>query len=647
MKSSHRLGLRGRLFIAFGALSAVTVLASIVSWISYNHLGNELNHVVKGNIHTLSLMAELRERGTKVTLMAPTLLAAKNESSRQEIWQELELNITSMSHLLPQVTETAEDPAAQQKLLAQIQALKDTLNQLDTNVIGNLGIQQQKASENQRLRWVASSFLSDINSLIETVNKTLFSRFNEDHYDSWIVTNNFGKDAITTINADLQRLYRIKADVSLLINLVDRAQHLPDLNSLIATQSHSDEIIERIQKDLKAVDSLHGVQALKQTVVNIVFLTRGENNMFTIRSRERAIQQDGQLLLAQIREELGKLNQLIAKQTDQAKDAAQTSAANAQSTIQKGRIWILSMVAVSLLFSILIVWLYVGRNMVARITSLDASMRSIANGNLDQQVQVKGQDEIGTMARSLVSFRDQLSTLQEELVQAGKLAALGQLSAGIAHEINQPLSAIGHYSRNGVRLLDAGRLEETGKNLNQISNLTKRATTIITRLKALARKQQNNLVGVDIHQVMDNVLLLLENDEVRKQTTIDVRLPSQPNQVTADPIQLEQVVLNLMTNALDAIADRPVKEIHINCAHNNGMVEINVQDSGPGISEELREQIFDPFFTTKPRGQSLGLGLAISYNIVKSFGGKLSVDNTPGSGASFRIQLPEYRSKKS
>jgi len=261
-------------------------------------------------------------------------------------------------------------------------------------------------------------------------------------------------------------------------------------------------------------------------------------------------------------------------------------------------------------------------------------------------VLVKGGDEIGTMARSLVSFRDQLSTLQEELVQAGKLAALGQLSAGIAHEINQPLSAIGHYSHNGLRFLQAGRLEEVEKNLNQISNLKKRATIIITRLKSLARPQKDNLIAVEIRQVVDNVLLMLEGDEVRKLTTIDVVYDQQQNQVNADPVQLEQVVLNLLTNALDAIKDNADKKISIECRHHQDWLNIYVKDNGPGISSELREQIFEPFFTTKRRGQSLGLGLSISYNIINSFGGKLSVDLEAEKGASFCIQLPEFRGSK-
>jgi len=644
MKRSHKLGIRGRFFIAFGALSALTLLASLISWISYNRLGDELNQVVEGNIHTLSLMTDLKEQGTKITLTAPTLLAAEDEPDRQLIWNSLNLNITEMKEMLPAISLNTQDQEAQLALAAQIKTLQATLGELDNNVLRKFEVQRLKRSENQRLRWAASSFLSEINTLTDNAQRNLFSYYNQDFPDSWIVMNNYGQGATSAINADVQRLFRIKADVNLLINLVDRAQHLPDLNSLIATQSHTDEITQRIQDDIQAVQHIPGMQVLQQTIMNIVFLTRGDNNMFMIRSRERTILQSGELLLTQMREVLDSLNGLIEVQTNRAEKAAQSSANNARETIKKGRIWMLLMVAASLLFSILIVWLYVGRHMVARITSLDSSMRAIANGNLEEQVKVKGDDEISTMARSLISFRDQLTTLQEELVQAGKLAALGQLSAGIAHEINQPLSAIGHYSHNGMRFLQAGRMEDAEKNLNQISNLTKRATTIITRLKSLARKQPANLVVVDLKQIIDNVIVMLEGDEIRKLTNIEVRFQQPNNQVMADPVQLEQVLLNLVTNALDALNDQPEKQINIDCQHRNERLEIHVRDSGPGISQELRAHIFEPFFTTKPRGQSLGLGLSISYNIIKNFGGKLTVDESDENGASFCIQLPVHRS---
>jgi two-component system C4-dicarboxylate transport sensor histidine kinase DctB len=188
----------------------------------------------------------------------------------------------------------------------------------------------------------------------------------------------------------------------------------------------------------------------------------------------------------------------------------------------------------------------------------------------------------------------------------------------------------------------------------------------------MARKQQDNLVEVDPKQVVDNVLQMLESDEVRKLTTIDVTYQEPMRGVKADQVQLEQVVLNLVTNALNAMTDQADKQIWIYCQYpkavlkksqfephspeQNGqeqnrlaenIIEIIVRDNGPGISQELREQIFEPFFTTKPRSQNLGLGLTISYNIIKSFGGKLKVNEPSEQGASFCIQLPVFRSSNS
>lgn len=647
MNRSQMLGIRGRFFFAFGALSTLTLLASIISWVSYNRLGNELNQIVEGNIQTLSLMAGLKEQSTTITLLAPTLLAAKDEGSRSTIWEDLNFNINTMSDLLPEISESTQDQHAEKGLADQIDILRTSLEELNSNVKDRFNVQQLMRTENQRLRWIASSFLSEIDALTENAERHLYNYYNQDLPDSWVVINNYGEEAAKKIKADLQRLYRIKADVNLLINLVDRAQHLPDLNSLIATRTHSVEITGRIREQILKANETPGIRALKNTIVNIVSLTKGDDNIFTLRSRERGILEDGEFQLNMLRAALTSLNELIAIQAAKAEGAAKSSAKSAEETILKSQNWMLITVIASLVFSILVVWLYVGRYMVARITSLDKSMRSIANGNLQEDVLVKGNDEITTMAHSLISFRDQLSTLQEELVQAGKYGAMGQLSAGIAHEINQPLSAIGHYSHNGVRLLNAGRLEDTEKNLRQISNLTKRASTIITRLKDLARNQPVNLVPVDLRMVVENSLNMLAGDEVRKQTQIELSFAEDEMWVMADPVQLEQVVLNLLTNALDAINSQDQKLIRIECVKTKNAIEVLVRDNGSGISQALQEQIFDPFFTTKRRGQSLGLGLAISFNIINNFGGKLSVSNHAEGGACFCIQLQEYRSNQS
>ncbi len=644
MSKTHWMGIRSRLLLAFGVLSAFTLFASIVGWVSHNRLGKELDILVKGSIHTLQLVTEIRERGVRVTTLAPTLLAATDKISQQKIHHTLTQNIDAMTQLLPQVSSISQDQQSpileQSSFEKQISNLQTTIVALNDNVDQTLALKHQKQRLNNQLRWAASVFLSDIDHLNQTIERHLYQRFDQD-----------SSSVKTIIANELQRMYRLKADVNLLINLIDRAQYLPDLSSLIATNIHSDEVVERIQEDIKALNQIRQANELQKNVNNIITLSQAPGNIFTLRSDERQVTEQGATLLAQTNRQLQALNGQLDKLSNSAQRASQDAISNAQQTIKNGRVWMVSLVAGSLLFSILIVWLYVGRNMVARITHLDSAMRSIANGNLNQQIAIKGRDEIGTMARSLQSFRDQLSTLQEELVQAGKLAALGQLSAGIAHEINQPLSAIRLYARNGTKLLQANRVDEVDSNLEQISSLTKRAINIITRLRSLARDEQQQLQNYELKNVVNNALQTLREDSTLTLDIVQCQFERPENLVMIDPIQLEQVVINLITNAFDAIKDTAQPLIQIRCTHTNDFIALYVEDNGPGIDKALSEKIFDPFFSTKKRGQNLGLGLSISYNIINSFAGKLSVDNTQENsalhmGASFCIQLPKIPLRK-
>ncbi|NQZ31322.1 MAG: HAMP domain-containing protein [Oceanospirillaceae bacterium] len=629
MLKIHWLGIRGRLLLAFAVLSAFTIFSSVVGWLSHNRLEQELTRVVEGNLYTLQLVADIKERAAKITIIAPSLLQAKDDAAQDEIWQLLNANIAAIAKLLPRVVTLSSSPQLTITPSAQLEKLNKTLAQLDENVVIRLKVVKAKEALNQRLRWAGAAFLSDIDSLEQQIENDQYQRFSQ-HLPSAALFN----------NQDTQRLYRLKADVNLLINLLERAQHLPDINSLIAIHIHSDQLIDQINTDLPKLKVFRSQAKLRQTLENIVRLAQGEGNIFSIRRELRAIGDQGQLQVNKTHQALDSLNIKLGELALGAQQASQLAVRNARATIRRDRVWMVSLVAASLLFSLLFVWLYVGRNMVARITALDSSMRAIANGNLEREVAVKGRDEIGAMARSLLSFRDQLATLQEDLVQAGKLAALGQLSAGIAHEINQPLFAISHYARNGIRLIELDRKEETQKNLQQISNLTKRATAIITRLKYMARDQQAVLLPIEMSAVIHNAVKMLVGDEIRDQTHIEINIEQRSNLVLADQIQLEQVLLNLLTNALDALRDAPQKNIVINCMHSADYIEVRVMDTGLGISEEMLKKIFDPFFSTKRRGQNLGLGLSISFNIIKSFQGKLSVENSAHSGAIFCIQLP-------
>ena len=642
MKIFRGHSIRDRLFTAFGVLSLLTLTTSVIGWSLHNQLGNQLKSVVEQDISSLGSMVKLSTEAATITSLAPALMAVQDSESRKLLWQQLNQGTQAIASVLPQIHLARSAMTDRQVSLDdQLQGVIKTLNALNQNILQQLKLKMDKEAESQGLRWAVSGFLADIDPLIDKTQKYIRSRFNEDIPSSGIVIKREGERTIAQLNTDLQVLFRLKADTSLLVNLVGRAHHLPDPDSLIAAAIQADELNLSIVQYIDNMSFVKGFSELRVRVDEVLYFVQRDLNMFELRRQERLQFEAGEQLLTSLEIQLASFNDYISAHVTAVREASMQAVAQSNNAIAQGNRLMIATSLASVMLSVLIVWLYVAKHLVGRIRILDGSMRIIAAGNLQQSVPVKGRDEIGTMANSLRSFRDQLTEKQAELVQAGKLAALGQLSAGISHEINQPLTAISHYAHNGVRLLQQGRAHEAEANFEQISSLTKRSTSIIVRLKSMARKRRDSIQTVCLNQVVDHVLTLLQSHSQTHCTEIVVDMPSENNMVMAEQIQLEQVVLNLMSNALDAVADNlHTKKITIECLHSEGQIELRIADNGPGIAPELYEQVFNPFFTTKEVDQGLGLGLSISYNIIQDFGGQLAVVRHPMKGAIFSLRLP-------
>ena len=276
---------------------------------------------------------------------------------------------------------------------------------------------------------------------------------------------------------------------------------------------------------------------------------------------------------------------------------------------------------------------------------------------MNDELERKVARRTGALARANTSLRNEIAghkrteaTLKatlEELVQAGKMALIGQMSAGITHELNQPLAALRTLSDNALLFLERGRQSEAENNLRIIAGLIERMGSITAQLRRFSHKGPAQLAPVDIERALANALFLVELRLRKEEVEVVRHVPdaSSSNKllVLADANRLEQVLVNLFTNALDAMLDYPVRRLAITVRtdqSDDAFAEIIVSDTGPGIPETVRARLFEPFFTTKPPGAGLGLGLAISAGIVREFGGTLKVEDRPGNeGASFALRL--------
>ena len=259
-----------------------------------------------------------------------------------------------------------------------------------------------------------------------------------------------------------------------------------------------------------------------------------------------------------------------------------------------------------------------------------------AQKQLEHQVAVRTTDltfEIDKHKRTEMILRE----TQDELIQTAKLAVLGQMSASISHEINNPLSAIHSYTDNARKFLSLNNYTQVDENLCRIVQLTRRMSKISSQLKFFSRKSSQIMEVVSIHRVIESAIDIVSHKYKNSSSVINIQSDFSELKVRADIIQLEQILINLINNAMQAIEKQDKGEVTIHIEQQNQWALIHIDDNGTGIELKNIEKIFDPFFTTKKSG--LGLGLSISARIMDIMKGRLSVCNLPSGGARFTISL--------
>jgi signal transduction histidine kinase len=277
-------------------------------------------------------------------------------------------------------------------------------------------------------------------------------------------------------------------------------------------------------------------------------------------------------------------------------------------------------------------------------------MRALGEGRQVPPIVLRSGDELADLANELNNVGARLAA-RERLQHADRLRTIGQLASGVAHELGTPLSVIGVRAR----LIATGEAtgNEAVENARVILDTSSRMTALVRQLLDYSRRQGAQMELVDLRQVVNGSLAMVEPLVDKHGVQVETQLPERPMLVCADQTQLQQVVINMAVNGIQAMPRGGRLRIEVGQGRPGGSLGradahadfpwIRVTDDGPGVAPEHLDQVFDPFFTTKPVGEGTGLGLAVVHAIVQEHGGSVTVSNEPGHGASFTVFLPPVR----
>ncbi|PJE55617.1 ATP-binding protein [Marinomonas sp. BSi20584] len=616
----RNIGIGGRLFLAFVLISSITIVASGLATNTYLQLSDRLLLLKYQDIPGLDAAARLNDKSRQIVATAPLLVTSDASISREKTMNELSAAISDMDSLMRNL------PDYNRYFLELITQIQNSLTLLNQSVERREVIRSELATQSLLIFPLFQDLIFQVDQL----------------------------DRSAELEQVISRLYYFSG-------LIEKVSNDASFNELDYTFLRLEKLGSEIAQYLTLLPQVP--LPLRQSLLDLLTMSSRQGELFQLKNEELDLLYQQSFLLENSQQHIQQLAAQINQYTNYTNTSIRGSLEGAIKSINNSIRNILLLSLISLSVACAISWFYVRRNVLQRIIELQRNMRAIASSQLDTKIRIVGHDEVSSMARDLQYFQQtaievektnqalaaeieervaaeaQLKAAQNELVQAGKLAALGQLGVGITHEINQPLTAIASHLHTAGRHMEKGQVDKAQNSLDKIGLLLTKITRITKHLKAFARVAGTELTPVCLDAVVQDAIELMSSQIIDQHCTLDYQTNSASFYVLAEPIRLEQVMVNLISNAVDALSSAPVKQLSIKVYELDDKIMIDVSDTGIGIEESQLEQIFDPFFTQKEVGQGLGLGLSISYNIVQDFGGQIRVSSTPEAGSRFTLEL--------
>ena len=694
--------LSGQFFLGIGAAVALTVAASLVAWFFLDRVASVQRRVNEGSVPEMVASFGVAQHASSLVAAAPRLTTA---ATRAE-FSGVASRITDTHDALQEELDSLRRAGAGEGTIARVRAHADTLlsniEAIGDGMLELFPLNEQSAELRAELAMLQSS-LEEL--VVPAIDDQLF--YTLTGYQT--LGEPPAPRAEHLSERELgryRRLADLQADGSIASQLLASAFNLQDASSIEPLRERFESAAGRIERSLAALEE----SSLRAEVVPIfarllaLGLDRGSG--FDLRTRELRLAERQRDLLARNRdlavELVAVVDELVGAADGRAREATQAST----QAILTARTLLLVISGVSMVGAVLIAWLFIGRVLLHRLGMLSDWMRRMAGGDLEARVEIGGRDEVADMAAALEVFRrhalevqrlnlverlaeelkgknEQLETAledlgraQDQIVMREKLAALGELTAGVAHEIRNPLNFVKNFSEASEELIDELKevLEEGGDKLDEeqrsllaeitgdlVDNLGRirshgdRANRIVHDMLMLGRHSAE-VLKVDINDLLEEYARLAYHSaratDPEFQLDVQYDLDAELGEMEVIPQDLGRVFLNMVANACDATDDKRravaagngggsyQPTLQISSKRTADSAVIRIKDNADGMPPEIVAKIFTPFFTTKPAGKGTGLGLAMSADIVREHGGTIQVNTEPGQFTEMVIDLP-------
>ena len=696
---SRRIGLGVKMYAAFGAGVLLMLAASVVALVSFGVVSNSQRHITERSVPSLVAAIRAAQQSSALVDAAPRLVSV---SSAEEL-TEVRAAIARDKELLNKLIEELRE---QDSLENQQQA--DTLRSLADALTTTLEKIEQSSSRRRELKRRLDAREAEIPVMTRQIDRILVPEIDGQAFFLATGLRELGDSPVPPAERTsyveqvrYRDLLTLHTQANLAARLLAEAAVLNDRTLIQPVRERYNAALGSFERAFRSSEAhASPTRMLDFEFERLKSLGQGAEGIFDL---QEAILRQAEMEARYIEENRATAARLLATMdrvvavADRQADAASDASTAAVST---GMV-VLVLLNVLNVIGAVALGVFVGRYLIRRMTGLAASMRSMAEGNLEVPVEVRGNDEVTDMAEALEVFRrhalevqrlnlvekladelkdknteleqtlQDLKTAQNQVVMQEKLASLGQLAAGIAHEIKNPLNFVNNFSEVSGELIEEvrevlgevrekvpedardeieGILDDLTSNLEKINQHGKRADGIVRSMLDHSRAQSGERRSVDLNallkQYADLAYHAMRAKDQRFNVTWEEDLDGGIGEVEVVPQDLSRVFLNLITNACQATFERAQGDdqyrpcIRLASKRQDDQVEFRIRDNGPGIPQDMIKKIFEPFVTTKPTGEGTGLGLSLSQDIVSQHGGLMGVESESGVFTEFWITIP-------